>query len=416
MRSNCRQEFYYAIDDIIESLVNTRYMVLNREGDETSIRRSFRQIAGKLDHLRKYPEDLEATTRQISCLIQPLLPPDERVLLSRFESLEPDRQERIKKIISEKIEEGIKLSDPETLELIREISNSLGHRIHEHRMDRAVEELRKHVADHLQKDEAMHAAIQQFLLGIEDQISELAHKVPRKGKASESLGFIREVVQSHSIPKDPEQVRALLAKAEDAIRESVEELEQFSKAVQNSLKRQEETLAKLNAKLKKVQSEARLDALTSLANRRSLSEFLDNLGDQSALLMVLDIDHFKKINDTYGHLIGDKVLVHVAKVFRESTRDSDLVARYGGEEFCIIMEPMPQEDAEKTANMIRTAVTVRPVLYDDNHQSIKITISVGVALRQPGESIKHWLARGDEALYRAKNGGRNRVVISHPYD
>lgn len=161
---------------------------------------------------------------------------------------------------------------------------------------------------------------------------------------------------------------------------------------------------------------ATTDALTRLLNRRGLVERLSTEMDRArrygtvlALLMI-DVDHFKEINDTWGHLTGDAVLAEVARLLQGAVRTVDLVARYGGEEFVVILPETPLDGAATFAERIRERLAQHPFGADVG-RSVHLTASIGVAsFPSPrGETIEDLLARADEALYRAKAAGRNRV-------
>ena len=156
---------------------------------------------------------------------------------------------------------------------------------------------------------------------------------------------------------------------------------------------------------------ARTDSLTGLANRRTLDEALqreiaraDRQKENLSVIMA-DLDHFKAINDTYGHLAGDQVLAGAASVLEHESRPYDLAARYGGEEFVLLLPEVSEGDAIATAERIRAEVEKIAV----PGCSRKITISLGVATWIIGETPDQFVARADSALYRAKGSGRNRV-------
>lgn len=167
-------------------------------------------------------------------------------------------------------------------------------------------------------------------------------------------------------------------------------------------------------------SDASHDALTGLENRRSLEAFLlrliadlDRQGALSAAasVLVLDIDHFKKVNDQYGHDGGDKVLTAVAQILQRSLRTGDIAARFGGEEFLIVLPRATKEVAATIAERVRLAIAENK--FDVGIDSpINITISIGVAQFQPGNSMTDWFKHADEALYSAKQQGRNRVICA----
>jgi diguanylate cyclase (GGDEF)-like protein len=126
--------------------------------------------------------------------------------------------------------------------------------------------------------------------------------------------------------------------------------------------------------------------------------------------VLLDIDHFKRINDTYGHLVGDRVLQRFALLVREQLRKEDILVRYGGEEFCLLLPDVPGPGAVTLAGRIRKSVCKEPLLVDGIE--ISLTTSAGVAARidEGPEGLDRLIGRADEALYVAKNRGRNRVA------
>jgi diguanylate cyclase (GGDEF)-like protein len=132
---------------------------------------------------------------------------------------------------------------------------------------------------------------------------------------------------------------------------------------------------------------------------------------RSFSLLVIDIDHFKKYNDTYGHLAGDEVLSKLASVFKESIRSSDYAARYGGEEFIIMLPEIGPEQGVEAAERIRHKVAEE--IFSGDGESIKVTISVGVACYpKNGEDAESVIRNADAALYEAKELGRNRVILA----
>ncbi|WP_028618654.1 diguanylate cyclase [Pseudomonas canadensis] len=158
---------------------------------------------------------------------------------------------------------------------------------------------------------------------------------------------------------------------------------------------------------------ALIDPLTGLPNRAAWSERLDQevntwhqRGNNLSLAM-LDLDHFKRINDGYGHLAGDKVLKIIANVLRKRLRPSDFIARFGGEEFVLLMPNSSLSDALAAGEVLRAAIQACPFHFKG--EPVTITVSMGVAQFQPGERSDLALKRADEALYRAKAAGRNQV-------
>ena len=175
-----------------------------------------------------------------------------------------------------------------------------------------------------------------------------------------------------------------------------------------------ETLREKNVELHEISI---TDSLTGLYNRKHLMETLDKevsrsqRHSRSFSLLVIDIDHFKKYNDTYGHLAGDEVLSKLASVFKECIRSSDYAARYGGEEFIIMLPEIGPEQGVEAAERIRHKVAEE--IFNSDGESIKVTISVGVAsFPENGEDAESVIRNADAALYEAKELGRNRVVLA----
>ncbi len=164
--------------------------------------------------------------------------------------------------------------------------------------------------------------------------------------------------------------------------------------------------------------QARLDGLTGLHNRRWLEETLPRVvarhqrDSRSCAVVMVDIDHFKEYNDTYGHPAGDRVLTVAARVMSSNVRPTDLVARYGGEEFLVILPDTDLGGARVAAARLRDAVGRAAISTTEGAGLPPITISLGVALLHEGQSCAALVQSADAALYQAKRNGRNRVEIA----
>jgi diguanylate cyclase (GGDEF)-like protein len=156
-------------------------------------------------------------------------------------------------------------------------------------------------------------------------------------------------------------------------------------------------------------AQARHDPLTRLPNRRSFEEILDSKSPPAAVLM-LDLDHFKRINDTFGHDVGDRVLVEMAAVLRETLGNSAFCARLGGEEFCVLVSDVASDDELLFfAERIRRAVKE---LRFGEHEEARVTVSIGAARREPHEATaRDAIVRADQALYSAKRNGRDQTHL-----
>ena len=180
--------------------------------------------------------------------------------------------------------------------------------------------------------------------------------------------------------------------------------------------RREVTVLKQN--LEKAKTESNHDFLTGASNRKALEAKLEELTHwakakaSNLCMLMVDIDHFKKFNDRFGHLVGDEVLRKVGRSLLDCVKGKDFVARYGGEEFAILLPDTPLAGALAVAEGIRRSVAETELLRKDTGVSIGgVTISVGVARYRPeADSIPLLISRADDALYRSKLGGRNRVT------
>ena len=156
-----------------------------------------------------------------------------------------------------------------------------------------------------------------------------------------------------------------------------------------------------------------LDGLTKAFNKANMNLILEKLlynalrYKDDLSLILLDIDHFKKINDTYGHLAGDLVLIELANIIRESIRKSDIFGRIGGEEFLIALPNTKIVGALKFAKRLKNSIEKKEFIFDN--KKIYITVSMGITSIQSDDSLYSFLSRADEALYDAKRKGRNRV-------
>lgn len=190
--------------------------------------------------------------------------------------------------------------------------------------------------------------------------------------------------------------------------------EQSRDALADEIKKVHEINVELKNAMNRIEDLASHDELTGLYNRRYLMRSLelekkraDRTGQFFSIIM-LDIDHFKRINDTFGHSKGDDVLKDVANVLNESMRATDICARYGGEEFMVILEQTDQTSAEICAERSRHLIAVKK--FAGFEENFSITVSLGFTQYRTNEELSLTISRADEALYRAKNSGRNLAV------
>lgn len=207
-----------------------------------------------------------------------------------------------------------------------------------------------------------------------------------------------------------------LATETEKVMENTRSTEQSQRKFESQMSGMMEEMETLRKQLKQVREESLTDALTGLANRKAfdhrIQQEIEKTADQesSFCLVIGDIDHFKNFNDSYGHLVGDKVLRYVGKTITSCIKGKDIAARFGGEEFVIILPDTSLSGAEIVSEQIRTAISKSNLIdHSNNEEYGKITISLGFGQFQPREQADELLHRVDQALYRAKANGRNRV-------
>lgn len=176
-------------------------------------------------------------------------------------------------------------------------------------------------------------------------------------------------------------------------------------------------IAQLRQEVNSARQEALADGLTGLCNRRAFDQafarVLSTVNDGSTTLLIADIDHFKRVNDTYGHVFGDKVICAVADILKQNTKGKDTAARFGGEEFAILLPDTPIAGGRQLAETIRSNVERLRIRRVDKHEPVSnITVSLGVAAAHEGETPVELIARADKALYASKSNGRNRVTVA----
>lgn len=261
----------------------------------------------------------------------------------------------------------------------------------------------------------------EFVNSLTEALSGLTHAAHHLSIGDMDVPIIAKLPASHHLKNLQATLRHLtwqtgqIAKGDFSQR--VEFLGDFSQSFNWMVEQLEAYRQRILGQNRELERLATTDPLTGVYNRRYLMDFAikEFLRSQryAHLFSVLqmDIDYFKKINDTYGHAVGDEVLKAFTVTCQEALRESDVLGRIGGEEFSIILPETKKEGALVVAERIRRSIAELKV--DVNAQGIHFTVSIGVTiLRQDDSGIEAVLRRGDEALYLAKNGGRNKVFLA----
>ena len=262
--------------------------------------------------------------------------------------------------------------------------------------------------------EAESRALRDTGQGLESAISKLMGFLSEAGIGSEEYGKALEKYSTKLIDTaGAEEARAIVT----AILGETKKMAERQNNLRAELAASTEEIETLREGIRDARREAMTDALTGIANRKALNERLRETMEEAEetgaplCALMLDIDYFKKFNDSYGHQLGDQVLRLVARTLTECIKGRDLAARYGGEEFVILLPLTGIDNAFKLADHIRETVAAKRIINRTTGESLgQITLSIGTSRYRPGEDSEGLLKRADEALYAAKRGGRNRVL------
>ena len=233
------------------------------------------------------------------------------------------------------------------------------------------------------------------------------------GNASSYTESLVEVAQKLGVAADAPAVRAVV----ESLVQATKDMERNNQALEARLNASKQEITQLQQNLETVRNESLTDPLTSLANRKffdnSLAAAIEEAkkkGEPLSLMMT-DVDHFKKFNDSYGHLTGDQVLRLVAMSVKQNVKGQDIAARYGGEEFAVVLPNTVLRSAITVADHIRRAVMTKELMKRSTGEHLgRVTISIGVATLQKNDTVQTLIERADNCLYAAKRSGRNRVI------
>lgn len=249
---------------------------------------------------------------------------------------------------------------------------------------------------------------------VQQAITELAGMLGSVQSASaeygENLGSVTKMIkEADSIEDLGNVVTGILKDTKKMVETNAELKEQLGTSAKQ--------VSELKQNLDNVKKEAMTDGLTGIANRKAFDKAISDQIDEAVTngtpltLLMIDIDFFKKFNDTYGHQIGDQVLRLVARTLVDNVKGRDTAARYGGEEFAILLPETPAAGGVKVGDMLRKSVESKEVINKTTNESLgRITLSIGVSEYHKDEGITSFIERADTALYASKKGGRNRVT------
>ncbi|MGR9114342.1 MAG: GGDEF domain-containing protein [Gammaproteobacteria bacterium] len=266
---------------------------------------------------------------------------------------------------------------------------------------------KRHVCDgSLESFEKINQDLQRLIHETKQSVESTSQQASKAGDSFEEKAV--SIESSSNLPEIKNIITEVVSETKN--------LAALSQSLKMELDEANEEMDRLRHELDLVKQTATLDALTGLFNRGSFDQTLIKIMEQSprknTCLSLLDLDHFKRINDNFGHLIGDEVLKYTASILKKLTEKGHFVARYGGEELAIIMPDTSLKKAMEISEKIRTALEQSKLKRKNNSESIgKITISIGIAALKPEDTVESFIMRADDALYKAKESGRNKVVI-----
>jgi diguanylate cyclase len=249
---------------------------------------------------------------------------------------------------------------------------------------------------------------------LDRELSSVSEAISKAHKSQAAYGeTLDQAATSIESVGDGAGLQAIVTGLTSATRKVQSENETLEKRLDASTRE----VARLREHLEQVRRDAMTDALTNLANRKAFDEHLEaactraDAEDGALTLAVLDIDHFKRFNDTWGHQTGDQVLRYVASVMGRVAKDPRIAARYGGEEFAMIFPNESLGQVESALEAVRKEIGSRSLRRRSTDDELgAVTLSAGFARRRPGETASALLDRADAALYASKHAGRNRVT------
>lgn len=247
--------------------------------------------------------------------------------------------------------------------------------------------------------------VQRLLAGMSDSAAIASHETARYGQ---TLSRLSQELDTDTLP------------SLDEARSHTSAMQSVVQRLQHRLDDSQREINTLREEVRRTRTESLQDSLTGLANRRAFDErvaaeiatTVTAERPEPPCLLMIDIDHFKRINDNYGHAFGDQVLKAVAQVLKALTPAEGLAARTGGEEFALLLHATPTDRAVTLAEKVRTAIAGSRIRRKGNEQLVEhVTVSLGVAVYLAGEAAAQFIDRADQALYASKAAGRDRVTL-----
>lgn len=283
---------------------------------------------------------------------------------------------------------------------------------------RALQEATRSLKDVIYKQGVLKTSIDESKTSVKNMmtafIDRLNAMADSTGAYQHKMGtYSQQLSSAKNVAEVSDLIRNILNETREVQSETLRSRDMIV-AAQKEVSEAEARIKELENKLAHMSELVREDQLTGSLNRRGMDDVFEREADRSdrrntpLCVALLDLDNFKKLNDTHGHAAGDEALVHLVRIVKQTLRSIDVVARYGGEEFVIIMPETQLEEAAQAMMRVQRELTKH--FFTANDQRLFITFSAGVALRNPREPQEETIKRADKAMYEAKQSGKNRVI------
>ncbi len=402
------------IDQVLEGMDEIRPIAIAARPDDLELRATTRRMISILEKIKQAPAIPAPTYQWLSQLTSKLLDAEHGALLKpNADGLipEPAQQALQQHIEQRQMLLMQALQDiPSTHFLLDQSSEMIGQKAKaDEPLQRRARHLVQLLREHLQHDNDLKHELQQLIDDFTPSLSAISSVLEQAGEDSPELKHAQQLL-AQALPENTEKARALLQSAHQSILQAGNRLTSATEKLNKTIQTQVEKLSSLSNKLEQAESEARNDPLTGLPNRRRLAEFLGQLGQTGFCFLVIDIDFFKNVNDTYGHDVGDEILQQLAILLQNHVRTTDLAARIGGEEFCIVFAAATTDTSFKLAEKLRQAIAA--FSFTTQQGTLNITASIGLAEHIAGTTAGSTFKAADKALYTSKHNGRNRVSIA----
>jgi len=258
----------------------------------------------------------------------------------------------------------------------------------------------------LEQQEKVQQSLEQVMREASEEVAQV------NNEASDYTTLITQHSNTLSTDKDPQAMSLVL----NQILQDTRSMVKSNKLIQERMQETNNEITKLKTELASVKEAAEQDALTGLKNRgafdQKIKHIMTSKEAKEVSLIMIDIDLFKRINDNFGHLVGDRVIRYISSLLTQLIDKKHFISRYGGEEFTVILEGVPAEDAQLLANKVRIAMANSKLQRKGSHDTLgQVTLSAGIASLSVKDNAESFISRADKALYHAKETGRNKVVF-----